>query len=70
MGGDGATYTLKAAYVAVASATPDANLGTSGIADIKALNQNNSVRYNLAGQRVDASYKGVVIENGKKIILK
>ena len=70
MGGDGATYTLKAAYVAVASATPDANLGTSGMAVVKAWNQNDAIRYNLAGQRVDASYKGVVIENGKKIILK
>ena len=28
------------------------------------------VRYNLAGQRVDASYKGVVIMNGKKFINK
>ena len=27
-------------------------------------------RYNLAGQKVDASYKGVVIENGKKIMQK
>ena len=24
--------------------------------------------YNLAGQQVDASYKGVVIKNGKKIV--
>lgn len=28
------------------------------------------VRYNLAGQQVDASYKGVVIQNGKKMIVK
>lgn len=28
------------------------------------------VRYNLAGQRVGEGYKGVVIENGKKIIVK
>lgn len=29
-----------------------------------------SVMYNLAGQRVDASYKGVVIQNGKKRIVR
>ena len=27
-------------------------------------------RYNLAGQQVDAAYKGVVIENGKKMLVK
>lgn len=32
--------------------------------------QKNGVLYNLAGQRVDASYKGVVIQNGKKMINK
>ena len=29
-----------------------------------------NVRYNLAGQRVSDSYKGVVIENGKKFVVK
>lgn len=29
-----------------------------------------AVRYNLAGQKVGANYKGVVIENGKKIVVK
>ena len=28
------------------------------------------IRYNLAGQKVGAGYKGVVIENGKKIVVK
>ena len=32
--------------------------------------QHRAVRYNLKGERVDNSYKGVVIENGKKIIVK
>ena len=26
--------------------------------------------YNLAGQRVDSNYKGVVIQNGKKVMKK
>lgn len=30
----------------------------------------NNVRYNLSGQRVSASYKGVVIVNGKKYLVK
>ena len=39
---------------------------------IKTLKNNveNSVRYNLAGQQVDANYKGVVIMNGKKFMQK
>ena len=36
---------------------------------VKATNAD-GVIYNLAGQRVDASYKGVVIQNGKKRIMK
>ncbi|MBQ9669550.1 MAG: hypothetical protein IJV23_00870 [Prevotella sp.] len=31
---------------------------------------NNNATYNLAGQRVNANYKGVVIKNGKKAIVK
>ncbi|MBR5351836.1 MAG: hypothetical protein IK124_11475, partial [Prevotella sp.] len=31
---------------------------------------NNGIRYNLAGQRVDENYKGVVIMNGKKYVVK
>ena len=37
---------------------------------VKAANAENGVRYNLAGQKVDKSYKGVVIMNGKKMIQK
>ena len=70
MGNGGVTYTLKDAYVAVTAATPAANVGTSDIAGVKAQNQNNAVRYNLAGQKVSASYKGVVIQNGKKMVVK
>ena len=37
---------------------------------VKAANAENGVRYNLAGQKVEKSYKGVVIMNGKKMIQK
>ncbi len=40
------------------------------IADKKAVNNNNGVMYNLAGQKVGADYKGIVIMNGKKMIKK
>ena len=40
----------------------------TGIEDLNAdLNLNNAI-YNMAGQRVGKDYKGIVIENGKKII--
>jgi len=39
------------------------------IRSIKQL-QSQAVRYNLAGERVSNRYKGIVIENGKKIIVK
>lgn len=42
----------------------------TGITNITAEKAQNGVRYNLAGQRVSKDFKGVVIENGKKIIVK
>ena len=41
----------------------------TAINTVKALKTDDAI-YNLAGQRVDASYKGVVIQNGKKRIMK
>jgi hypothetical protein len=35
-----------------------------------AVRHESSAIYNLAGQKVDASYKGVVIKNGKKYVIK
>lgn len=43
--------------------------GTNGINAVKAEAQN-AVAYNLAGQKVSAQYKGVVVKNGKKVVLK
>lgn len=43
---------------------------TDGISAVKAGQQLSGVRYNLAGQKVDASYKGVVIVDGKKLVQK
>ena len=44
---------------------------TTGIASLEATEAvENSVMYNLAGQQVTSSYKGIVIRNGKKFIIK
>ena len=44
---------------------------TTAIESVKAAKTAEAgVRYNLAGQKVAAGYKGVVIENGKKLVVK
>ncbi len=44
--------------------------GASGVNAVIVEKAKNNIRYNLAGQRVDESYKGVVIMNGKKFVVK
>lgn len=43
---------------------------TTGIHHVVKADARSGARYNLAGQRVSDSYKGVVIENGKKFVVK
>jgi hypothetical protein len=42
----------------------------TGIKDLKVANTANAAMYNLAGQKVDAGFKGMVIMNGKKFMNK
>ena len=42
----------------------------TGINNITVDNAKKGVRYNLAGQRVGKNYKGIVIENGHKVVRK
>lgn len=42
---------------------------TDGINAVKAAQQNGAI-YNVAGQKVTSSYKGLVIKNGKKFVIK
>lgn len=76
---EGKTIPAKCAYLEVKNPTSSAkfySLGdnsgsTTGITSVK--NEaagNNAPMYNLAGQLVDKGYKGIVIKNGKKIVLK
>lgn len=50
------------------------NLGQSGVENVTVSDEDtaegDSLTYNIAGQVVDASYKGIVIRNGKKYIQK
>lgn len=75
----GKTIPAKCAYLEVensASLAKFYSLGdhsgsTTGITSV--MNEaagNNAPMYNLAGQLVDKGYKGIVIKNGKKIVLK
>ena len=42
----------------------------TGISNVTTAKMVNGARYNLAGQRVNAGYKGVVIMNGQKMLVK
>ena len=43
----------------------------SGIEIVEVNNKaQNGVLYNIAGQKVDKSFKGIVIMNGKKVVIK
>lgn len=46
------------------------NDNTTGIQLLNADNADGEQIYNLQGQKVDGSYKGVVIRNGKKVVVK
>lgn len=43
--------------------------GATGIKNVSS-KEASAVRYNLAGQRVDASYKGIIIDGGRRILKK
>lgn len=64
------TETGKKDNVRYTQTVVNTNSVETGINNITVDNAKKGVRYNLAGQRVNESYKGVVIENGKKMIVK
>lgn len=43
---------------------------TTGITNVNAAESDDDTLYNLAGQKVNAAYKGIVIKNGKKYLVK
>ncbi len=65
--------TANMAVKAVGASVPTEvtpNLNPSGITVVKAAVNANAPVYNLAGQKVNASFKGIAIQNGKKVVLK
>lgn len=64
--GEGAAFKVKAAYACTTDLIPS---GIKAIENNTAAD-NNAVRYNLAGQKVSKSYKGIVIQNGKKFMVR
>lgn len=77
-GGDGVTIAQYKAYISLGSIGAGArganfigsdDEGTTGIETVNAEN-NHSVVYNLQGQRVNDTLKGLVIVNGKKLLRK
>lgn len=67
-----AQFTITSEYGAKSQVVTVIQGDVTGITTIdnKAENTGNGAVYNLAGQRVNDSYTGVVIENGKKVIKK
>lgn len=57
-------------YTAIHSATANPNASASGTNPNDASIVLNARRYNILGQPVDADYKGIVIQNGKKVLTK
>lgn len=74
---EGEKYTVTGLYGAIFKNTPEilptqaVVPGTpTGITNITTSATDNAPAYNLAGQKVNAAYKGIVIKNGKKMIKK
>ena len=57
-------------YVKEGAGTTPYIFGTDGISSVVKSNTVNAASYNLAGQRVSGDYKGIVVKNGKKYVVK
>jgi len=69
--GDAATFTMTASSNQVRMTKVEVTVSpATNISNIKADTNADSPLYNLAGQRVSKNYKGVVIKNGKKVVVK
>lgn len=68
--GENGTYTflMPAAPVTVNATFKETTV--TGLIDLDAAKRNSGQRYNLMGQPVSKDYKGIVIEDGKKLIVR
>lgn len=76
---DGVTMKGTRAYFHLATPSPikalnvvfeDEEGGATAIANINSKKAADGTTFNMAGQRVGADYKGIVIKNGKKVLVK
>lgn len=70
--GEGGVYTVTALYEEGESNFSDPKTITTGIENINSDIRSNegNYRYNISGQRVSDDYKGIVIQDGKKFVVK
>jgi hypothetical protein len=68
--GKASKINIKGIYLGTKEQYEAALAGASAINAVKAAAQDSDAIYNIAGQKVSASYKGLVIKNGKKYIQK
>ena len=72
--GEGSFYVIATHYDAAAAARivwlDGSEDEATAIQDVKTVNASEGVVYNLAGQKVGAGYKGIIIKDGKKMIVK
>lgn len=61
-------YNIKNAYIV--NSVDDLPEVVTAIQSVKAATANDGAIYNLAGQKVTEDYKGVVIKNGQKVVIK
>ena len=65
---------FRAYFTGIPEGTPEKlnfnDKETTGITNVNAAESNDDTLYNLAGQKVNAAYKGIVIKNGKKYLVK
>ena len=68
--GSEVSVTVEGIYFGTGAQLKAALGGETAIQKVQVVKAENGARYNLAGQKVDAAYKGIVIQNGKKFIQK
>ena len=68
--GGGETHVSGIIWYNIADGTVTVEEDTTGISQVNAAQQNGGKAFNLAGQQVKQGYKGIVIKDGKKFMVK
>ncbi len=68
--GDAQVNIDRAVFVTINGERHELMMNPTSIAELSTFNSQLSTRYNLQGRRVEKSAKGVLIENGRKVVIK